>query len=1251
MATTATSSVVEELRQILATPKPGAAASANPNMIAHAALQALRDEGDCRFLFLRSILEISGIIAQQPQFQQQQMMAQQNEELLFHCITGMRHILLTKWKIFCGAFRKLVRDYFMALGNCSNMNDKNDAPIFSRTIRLALYNASTSFWKRQWNDESNNASDSNTVVTPAEQNLMESIVAQQQHNLVQSSLRLQVPELNTQEDLFRYLDAAMTTPGIEMSSAAGFLDILVGEFAGKSASQYNMPLEFHKRAHSTFEQNGWLDQALQISMKALSQVVALLNNSSIIEKFKEDLALVVVQLTIDVIGWEFGTSAWDSGGFPTVKASPLVRPPVAWRSVLVQPEFVKAIFLMHSRVAHSNGQRLSSELGHSIRQLILLLASLFGPIFPTPEDQTTFASFLLEGILHLLNTSGKSVTDTNEESSELLDTLSMVSRLIVNYKLTILVQLPLLQSLLHAMGNMGRYLLQENLRECQSVQGDIESMEHREWREEALTLLVEGIVLLCNDPWLLYSGSEDSRKGAQAALATSLGPLYREFVTCRTQMAKLEETYLMANETDLDEVREEIYAVDLEEEMTSLAAVGRLDLKASLSCLSTSFNEMVPQLQALWNSPTSNAVSPEAAGVLEQSRLVTLYIGHLLTDENAGETRVIPDTILSVCQNDQAISDVILSAVQLIQQFAEFQVSKIIANPSDQRLSPLLAKTFLWFFNRWAPAYILPETYGASTEPSTIALAWKNPEKVQQSLSFIIILCLQYNCYWSQEGQVQDNAALMLLSLAKRGSNMRLAIVSCPQFRQLVIYFCLTCGIRHSAPQEEFETIVRNKAGNNFQNMSLDINMLRGFHRLPYETKRKLLTGILISCGEKDDEASSAFLKDCFTATHDAFSSLVNVLSTKQMKPDNMDAKEMSCLCISLYDGIALAGEMKGAERIPEFISPSLAHLSGLMEFYSQDLTICEGLLRFFRDYSSHFISVLNGPQCLLLFQASSNLLKSYSSNHCSSNRLITNSAVGGDCTLEEEEQKYSDVLCAIELLVQLGSKDFFYTDEQSVDSKQVSEMIFVGLQQILPLMNRGLLQYPSLCSQFLQLVGFMLESYADELKMLPFDLFDALLESLLYGMTYHDASIAKSSLQGISGIAKAHLSNRVLDVHIAATPPNSEGLIDKCTRRLLTEVIFQNVIWDRLEPAGMALLPLAAIDINSFGRVVQAIAQQIPPEQQQRLMSNFESLIRADVVSKMATSKGHEGRKNRILFKKDFESFCHEIHSFLLKK
>lgn len=350
----------------------------------------------------------------------------------------------------------------------------------------------------------------------------------------------------------------------------------------------------------------------------------------------------------------------------------------------------------------------------------------------------------------------------------------------------------------------------------------------------------------------------------------------------------------------------------------------------------------------------------------------------------------------------------------------------------------------------------------------------------------------------------------------------------------------------------------------------------------------------------------------------------------------------MACLCVSLYGGVARAGDMVNSERIPQFLTSSLGHLSGLMEFYAQDLTICEGLLRFFRDYAEQFIAILDSKSSIALFRASSELLKSYSAQHCSSIRVIVHSA--------EEEQKYDDVLCAIELLIQLGTKDFIDVSHQSgVKSTQVTEMIFLGLQQILPLMTRGLLQYPRLCTQFFSLVGFMLETYAEQVKFLPYDLFDALLESLLFGMSYHDDGIAKSSLQGLSGIAREHLKSHVLDAHIA-TSQNHEGVIDKCSRRLLLEVVFQNIIWDRIEPAGLALLPLAAIDINRFAAVVQGIAQQIPPEHQQRLIASFEGLLQAEIVSKV-TSGGYEGRKNRILFKKQFESFCHEIHSFLLIK
>ena len=87
-----------------------------------------------------------------------------------------------------------------------------------------------------------------------------------------------------------------------------------------------------------------------------------------------------------------------------------------------------------------------------------------------------------------------------------------------------------------------------------------------------------------------------------------------------------------------------------------------------------------------------------------------------------------------------------------------------------------------------------------------------------------------------------------------------------------------------------------------------------------------------------------------------------------------------------------------------------------------------------------------------------------------------------------------------------------------------------------------------------------------------------------------------------------------------------------------------------RIQPyqSGMALLPLAAVNVNRFVTVVSGIAQQLPVEQQPKLLKAFEILIQPQVLDKITTG-GYEGRMNRLKFKKDFEVFVKDIHSFLV--
>jgi len=114
---------------------------------------------------------------------------------------------------------------------------------------------------------------------------------------------------------------------------------------------------------------------------------------------------------------------------------------------------------------------------------------------------------------------------------------------------------------------------------------------------------------------------------------------------------------------------------------------------------------------------------------------------------------------------------------------------------------------------------------------------------------------------------------------------------------------------------------------------------------------------------------------------------------------------------------------MSEPERIPHFITPSLPHLSGLMTYYAEDLTICEGLLKLFRDYAEQYISMLTREQCIELFATSAKLLKHYSEHHCK-NRVVSKRSEAIEEEFEEEQQ-YNDVMSAIQLLIHLGTKDF----------------------------------------------------------------------------------------------------------------------------------------------------------------------------------------------------------------------------------
>ena len=1169
-----------------------AAHRGNPIAVAHAALESLRDSGDENFLFLRSIIETGTNVGKD------------QEELVFHCVVGCRQVVLWKWQHHSQVFIRYLRDYLMVLG-CSLA--------LIRPVRLACFTAAAAFWKRGWNDE----------VT------VEGVVqlrADEQNLIERMSSALQIPTIQSKQDLFNYMEQMLASPHV--LEAAGFLQTLVNEFGGKSAVEYRLPLEFHKEAHRSFEsRDKALTKTIELAIETLHRALS--------TSMPSDHTLAVIQLVSDCLHWEFGMTAWNTGaiGASTVQIT-LIRPPVAWQNILLGDGTVVRMLVQALQQMSQSAQR-NDSLAHAIRQLVILFASISGAIFPSTQDRKNYASFLLDVTVPLLQT-----VQTKEENSELLDYVQLMGRLVSNFKLSAMAELPALMPMLQTLASLGNQLLSDQMNDCEKARGDIESMELREWREEVLKVLLDSAVLLSSDPWLLYSGTDDVRRQAQQHLSNILGPLYEGFVRARTRMASLEEFYHMSTGEELDEELEEIRAVEMDEEMVSVASFGRLNLEGAISCLASMHSQTMPRLQVLWGG--QGDITPEIAALLEEFRLLTIYVTQLLTDTNKGEQPAIPEAVIFACESSPTLTTKLVSAVEALLHFANEQVQKIGQNPRNLRLSPILSKTLLCFIERWAPAFIYPDLYQNSPTSNPIVLAWSSPEKAREAADFIVSLCTSYMCYWPQEKHVQEVVARVLIALARRRGKLREILITCPSLSTLVKFHCITAGVRHTASQDEFLSIIHQKAGHE----SLPLDRLGGFQRLPYYNRSHVLTFIIIACSEASDATATSYLNEAMKSVHDAFVMLVNAFESKQIGPEDINAKEMATLCLELFCGIADAGEMSGNERIPHFMTPFLQKSAALMQFYATDLGICEILLRFFRDYTENFVAVLSKDQTVALFHAVAELLKSYSVNHCV-NRVIKKSAILKNA---EEEQAYEDVQTAIQLLVNLGAKDFIDACGESkhgIDSNQVTDVIFLGLQQILPLMTQGLLQSPTLCSQFFDLVGFMMETYPGKVCALPHDLFDSLLQSLLYGMSHHDANVAVVSLQGLGSIAREHLKAQVLQRHLAVKP----DILDECIRRLIVEVVVQPLVVDRVEACGMAMLPLAAADLNRLSGVINGICQQVSNEHQRyRLEQAFSKLLQMDMLSKAAES-GFEGRSNRMKFKEAFQIFVNNVHSFLILK
>ena len=712
--------------------------------------------------------------------------------------------------------------------------------------------------------------------------------------------------------------------------SASFLSLLLGEFAcgGSSSARYHLPSEFHRSCHRLFESgdgdgahdgancnNGsssGLDATLRSSMTALSCLVGhVLNDGgggarAVGEESLLELGSCIIDVTCDALSWEFGAHGkWDAGSSKSLAAgSPLLRLPQRWRETLINPEFLGAMINVYVAVRGvmmmgagdgTCGNLLAKQgrMAHQLRQLLMQLSSIAGgPIFANEDERGAYAGFLMDGCLDVLESilneqrqhrqSEEGLFASDLRSAEIVDFVTILSRLTANFRIQILSTLPSFPRYLSALCTTGEWLLESMLVECQRVEGDVDSMEGVDWKNDAIAQILHCSDAMAGDFWLV-SGAADGKDwavNASRAMASILAPLYGRYCMCRVRMSCLEEHFVAREGADLDDIREEISAFVVEEEMASAASLGRLNILASMTTLSEMFRQCTPRLMSLFemSGRADGEMTPDMAALLEESRMLLVCACHLLTDDCTGETPAIPESVIYACQPVHGAAgnsclSLMTSLVEMLKSVAEAQATKVAAYPADPCLSPLLAKTLLWFFRRWAPAYILPFSDEYRENAGGVLSEYSKPETAQPVISFCATLCLLYFCHWPQEKEVQDESASLLLTLATKGAFVRDLMVNSPSFEKMAALHSVCASLRHTASHSEVLAAMAVIGGD------LSIEAVRGYQRLPYSNRARVLTCLVVACSEMENEKANAMFVGCLKAVETPFSTLVQALS------------------------------------------------------------------------------------------------------------------------------------------------------------------------------------------------------------------------------------------------------------------------------------------------------------------------------------------------------------------------------------
>nr|CAD1836168.1 unnamed protein product [Ananas comosus var. bracteatus] len=1006
-----------------------------------------------------------------------------------------------------------------------------------------------------------------------------------------------------------------------------FVESLVSEFSPSTSSALGLPREFHEQCQSFLEMNYlkefycWAQAALlSVSNKVLE------HPTSVPE---EKVCSAALRLMFQILNWDFKHAANEPDNshsrINTLTSGirhdavmlkkfdhSLVKPGPTWNDVLISSGHTSWLLNFYATLRENCSYDtlwIDSPIAVSARQLIVQLCSLAGAVFPSDNGETQIKHIvlILSAIIQWIDPpdvisasiqSGQSESEFIDGCHALLSMASLTSAMLFDNLLTSLRP----YGTIHVLSSLTSEVVK-----ILTVNQD----EEETWSADALDILLE--------TWSVTLGQTDGDK--------TIFPHDRVFAASSLFNTIVESHLKAAADSALDENDDTEYfhasVSKRDERLASYALIARAAADMTVPFLVRLFSERFSLL-------SQRISGNESTRTLEELYWLLLITGHVLTDSGEGETALVPEALQAGFLN--VVEAVHHPVVALSWSIIQFSRQCLDTEMRSMYFSPRLMEAVIWFLARWVATYLLP----LDTRKEQISTTYHDDGSQHES-QFSRKILLTFAVEHNQVDFVLDSVVrISVATLTLYPGENELQALTCQKL--------LAALVRHK------QISVRLLLLDSWRDLARAFANERALFSVNARIQRSLAETLVCAASFiKDSEASAQYLRDLLGPI---VACLVDNSSRNDLKAvaQQADAIYMVSCLLERLRGAARATQPRTQKALFEMGHSVMNPLLTLLEAYKNQSAVVYLILKFVVDFVDGQVVYLGAKETTILINFCLRLLQIYSCNNIGKISLSLSTSLRSEAQVE----KYKDLRALLQLLTNICSKDLidFSSVGDDENTTDISEVIYVGLHIVTPLISLDLLKYPKLSRDYFALVSHMLEVYPEKVAQLNKDAFAHIIGTLDFGIQHQDIDVFEKCLSAVNALASYHFKQRSAGKEgLSAQTVESQGSNGKLQesiashflRLLMQLLLFEDFRMELAGSAADALLPLLLCEQDLYQRLVQELLERQPiPALKSRLASAFHSLTSSNQLSSSLN------RPNRQRFRKNLHEFLVEVSGFM---